>query len=105
MSAGIASDDRLLIVGNPTNYAWNKKLCFMARDALFECTDAQSNKNKFRCPDELYAYEMWCPVDFRRVQSTNRRREERDALNYDPKFIEELNRKKQTIKYSHFEQY
>ena len=76
------SDDRLFVIGNPNNYGWNKKLCFQARDSLFECADSQDNGNKFRCPDELYAYEMWCPADFRRVHSTKRRSNPLNELIY-----------------------
>lgn len=97
------SDDRLSQIGNPANFGWNKKLCFQARDSLFECTDSQENGNKFRCPDELYAYEMWCPADFRRVHATKRRRDSLDALNYTEQYIADLNREKQTIKLSHFD--
>jgi hypothetical protein len=64
-----ASDERFQLMGNSHNYMWNKKLCFQARDALFDCVDQQENGNKFRCPDQLYAYEMWCPPDFIRIHS------------------------------------
>ena len=66
---------------------WNMKLCWEARDTLFGCVDKHENKNKFRCPDELYAYEMWCPADFRRVASMNKLRQDRDALNYDKEWL------------------
>ena len=76
------SDDRLNFIGNFHNYAWNRKLCFEARDTLFDCVDAQENSNKLRCPDQLYAYEMWCPPDFRKVHSANRRKEKIDTVLY-----------------------
>ena len=63
-------DSKLAFLGNhyTAQSGWNKKLCWEARDTLFACVDApDSNGNKFRCPDELYAYEMWCPNDFRRM--------------------------------------
>ena len=65
------SDHKFAFLGNHmTQYnGWNRKLCFEARDTLHSCVDAQENGNKYRCPDELYAYEMWCPNDFRRVHS------------------------------------
>ena len=68
-------DDKLALLGNTHleyGYGWNRKLCFEARDTLFSCTDSVGG-NKFKCPDELYAYEMWCPVDFRRMHSQKRR--------------------------------
>ena len=60
----LLSDDKYYFLSGTQYYKWNKKLCFAARDALYECVDATPNGNKYRCPDELYAYEMWCPVDF-----------------------------------------
>ena len=103
MASGTAGDDKLIIIGNSHGYVWNRKLCFQAQELLFSCVDAQPNGNKFRCPDELYAYEMHCPGDFRRVASTNRRMDERDKETFDPKYIEELNYKKQNMKMGHFE--
>ena len=63
------NDGRLLGLGNSAHMNWNRKICFEARDTLFECVDSQPNKNKFRCPDQLYAYEMWCPTEFRTLAS------------------------------------
>jgi len=54
------------------SYEWNKKICFEARDALFECVESTDNQNKFKCPDQLYSYEMWCPADVRRIFSRDR---------------------------------
>ena len=70
------SDDRFFVLGNSYNYNFNRKLCFQARDALFECVDdpTTGNGNKYKCPDQLYTYEMWCPPDFRRVHSNMRRK-------------------------------
>ena len=59
----------LFLQGNSQQMAFNKKLCFEARDSLYDCADAQDNGNKMRCPDQLYAYEMWCPPEFRRMHS------------------------------------
>lgn len=43
-------DNGINTYGNPGNYTWNKKLCFEARDTLYECVD-NSGGNKYRCPD------------------------------------------------------
>ena len=45
------SDVKYLAMGNNNQFGWNKKLCFEARDSLFDCVDAQPNGNKLRCPD------------------------------------------------------
>ena len=66
------SDLKIYALGNNAQYAFNKKLCFEARDTLYECVDSQENGNKLRCPDQLYAYEMYCPADFRRVHTFQR---------------------------------
>ena len=53
---------------NGTDYApFNRKLCFEARDLLSDCVATHENGNKFRCPDELYAYEQWCPADVQKA--------------------------------------
>ena len=80
----------------------NRKMCFQARDLLSDCTDAQPNGNKMRCPDELYAYEMWCPADFRSVTQKNRRREEFDRKHYNADYIADLNRRKQSVHNSNY---
>lgn len=85
------SDDRFYTMGNFHTYQYNKKLCFQARDSLFDCVDAQENGNKFRCPDQLYAYEMWCPPDFRRIHSHKRRKQQIDQEMYDPEWVERVN--------------
>ena len=74
-------DAKIQFLGNhfTAQHGWNKKLCFEARDTLFSCADAQENGNKYRCPDELYAYEMWCPNDFRRMHSVKKRQDEMEA--------------------------
>lgn len=33
------SDTRFSLIGNTHTYAWNKKLCFEARDTFFGCVD------------------------------------------------------------------
>ena len=66
------SDIKFFAMGNNSQVAWNKKLCFEARDVLHDCVDRQPNANKLRCPDELYAYEMWCPGEFRRTTTAER---------------------------------
>lgn len=65
-------EDRSYLIGNSTFYNFNRKLCFQARDALYECQDTHENKNKFRCPDELFAYEKWCPGDFQKVNTARK---------------------------------
>ena len=98
------SDDRFHFMGNFHGYNFNRKLCFQARDTLFECVDdpATGNGNKFRCPDQLYAYEMWCPPDFRRVHSQKRSKDKIDAQLYDPEWVQKVNIDKQTIKSGHY---
>ena len=71
-------ENRLTTGGQP-HHTWNKKLCFEARDTLLSCVNRQSNGNKYRCPDELYAYEMWCPTVAQRMNSVEIRQDERDA--------------------------
>ncbi len=71
-------DFNLYAMGKVHNDNFNRKLCFQARDTLYACVDQQENANKYRCPDELYAYEMWCPVDFRRINSSYRRKQKID---------------------------
>jgi len=87
------SDDRFYLMGNAHGNIFNRKLCFQARDALFSCVDDPSvgNGNKYRCPDQLYAYEMWCPVDFRRVHSQIRLKEKADAQLYDQDWLQKVN--------------
>ena len=92
-----AQEKNLTLTNDQEINGWNRKLCWAARDTLFDCIDQHENKNKFRCPDELYAYEMWCPADFRRVASHKKRREERDLLNYDMDWIRQNNIRKQSI--------
>ena len=89
-------DHRFTFLGNhfTAQHGWNKKLCFEARDTLFECAEAQDNGNKFRCPDELYAYEMWCPNDFRRLHSVWKRKADFDAENYDKDVVDKINSQK-----------
>ena len=95
------SDAKLTFVGNhyTAQSGWNKKLCFEAKDTLHACVDAQENGNKFRCPDELYAYEMWCPNDFRRIHSALKRKEDLDAQMYpDKSLIEHISERNNTLK-------
>lgn len=95
------SDNKVHTIGNFYNYTFNKKLCFEARDSLFDCVDQQENGNKYRCPDQLYAYEMWCPPDFRRIHSSLRRKQKLDDELYDIDYVREVNKDKQTIKNTH----
>ena len=90
-------EDRLTLMGNYTQQTWNKKLCWEAKDTLFACVDRQENGNKFRCPDELYAYEMWCPTEVRRLQSAKRRQEDREASIFNAETLYKMNLEKQTI--------
>ena len=98
------SDDRFFFMGNFHGYNFNRKLCFQARDSLFDCVDdpATGNGNKHRCPDQLYAYEMWCPTDFRRIHSAQRRKQKIDAELYTDDFVESVNIDKQTLKTGHY---
>jgi hypothetical protein len=45
---------------------------------------------------------MWCPPDFRRVQSQSRRKQKIDAEIYDAQWVEQVNVGKQTLKSGHF---
>jgi hypothetical protein len=92
-------DHKLAFLGNhyTSQNGWNKKLCFEARDVLFECADAQENGNKFRCPDELYAYEMWCPNDFRRIHSQLKRRRDLEDEMYDKEDLDAISERNNTI--------
>ena len=90
-------EDRLTLSGNYTQQVWNRKLCWEAKDTLFACVDRQENGNKFRCPDELYAYEMWCPTEVRRLESVRRVKEQREANMFDAAMLAKLNLEKQTI--------
>ena len=90
-------EDRLTLQGNYTQQVWNRKLCWEAKDTLFACVNRQENGNKFRCPDELYAYEMWCPTEVRRLESVRRVKEQREATMFDADMLAKLNLEKQTI--------
>jgi hypothetical protein len=98
------SDDRFFFMGNAHGYNFNRKLCFQARDSLFDCVDDPNtgNGNKYRCPDQLYAYEMWCPTDFRRIHSAQRRKQKIDAEIYDDDYVQKVNIDKQTLKSGHY---
>ncbi len=91
------SDVKLFSMGNNHLSGWNKKLCFEARDSLFDCVDAQPNGNKLRCPDQLYAYEMWCPAEFRRVHTAERLKRQLDESMYDAEWVAGVNKQKQTL--------
>ena len=61
------------------------------------CVDGTENGNKFRCPDELYAYEMWCPNDFRRMHSVLKRKADLDEQMYDKELVAKVNADKQYL--------
>ena len=71
--------DRMTMLGNGEGRLYNKKLCFEAQSTLYSCADKQPNGNKYRCPDELYAYDMWCPTEFQTLASAERRQDAREA--------------------------
>ena len=96
------SSDRFFFMGNFHGYNFNRKLCFQARDTLYDCVDTHADGNKYKCPDQLYAYEMWCPPDFRRVHSQSRRKQKIDGDLYDAQWVEQVNVGKQTLKSGHF---
>ena len=89
--------DRLFAQGQTNQMGWNKKLCWEAKDTLFSCVDRTENGNKFRCPDELYAYEMWCPAEMRRMTSHKKVREDLEATMYTQEMLDRLSLQKQTI--------
>ena len=90
----IYSDNKLYAMGNGSQLQWNKKLCFEARDTLYDCVDAQPNGNKFRCPDQMYAYEMWCPAEFRRIHTAERSKRKLDESMYDSQWVAAVNASK-----------
>ena len=90
-------DVKLFAMGNNQQMQWNKKLCFEARDSLYDCVDQQPNGNKLRCPDQLYAYEMWCPTEFRRIHTAERSKKQLDEQMYDAKWVAGVNYAKQTL--------
>ena len=104
--SNMSKDHKLAFLGNhyTAQNGWNKKLCFEARDTLYSCTEAQENGNKFRCPDELYAYEMWCPGDFRRMHSVWKRKNDLEEEIYDNDFVAKINSQRATISKGHWVQ-
>lgn len=99
------NDTRLYAMGHGNQMAWNKKICFEARDTLYDCVDATPNGNKYRCPDQMYAYEMWCPAEFRRVHTQQRAKAQLDASMYDADWVANVNRAKQTPSKGNFNPY
>ena len=91
------SDSKFFGMGNNYAHGWNKKLCFEARDSLYDCVEAQPNGNKLRCPDQLYAYEMWCPTEVRRAQTARRSKQLIDESMYDADMVAQLNFSKQNL--------
>ena len=81
-------ENRLSNSGQSNQMQWNRKLCFEARDTLFSCVDKTANGNKYRCPDELYAYEMWCPAEFRTLTSAKRVKEQREATMFTQEMLD-----------------
>ena len=90
-------EDRLFHGGQYAQQSWNKKLCFEARDTLLSCVDAQPNGNKYRCPDELYAYQMWCPTEVHRATSMKRVKEATDANIFTQEMLNKLSLQKQSL--------
>ena len=80
---------------------WNKKLCFEAKDDLFSCAD-KNNGNKYTCPDELYAYEMWCPNDFRRIHSVLKRKDDLEREIYDKDYVNKINSERASVGWNKF---
>ena len=83
-------ENRLANGGLNNQMNWNRKLCFEARDTLISCVDKTPNGNKYRCPDELYAYEMWCPAEVRTLTSAKRFKEEREASLFSQEMLDRL---------------
>ena len=99
------TDAKFFSLGNNQQNNWNKKLCFEARDALHDCVDSQPNGNKLRCPDQLYAYEMWCPGEVRRAFTQQRSKQAIDNSMYDPEWVAQLNFSKQNLHTGHHNPY
>ena len=73
---------------------FNKKLCYYAFDSLNECVSQQSNENKYRCPDQLYAYDQWCPPAFQAVASHHKYKTDLENFMYDKDAVAQINREK-----------
>ena len=101
------TDVKLSAIGNAmvSQAGWNKKMCFEARDTLFACAEQQENQNKFRCPDELYAYEMWCPKDFRRIHSHLKRKEDMQNEMYDKQQVDTINSQRALVTVGRYVKY
>ena len=91
------SDQHKFHVGQSFYYQWNKKMCFQAYDTLKSCVAQHDNENKYRCPDELFAYEQWCPTDFQANMRQRNRQEKLDKIVYDQEFLDTLHKQKQSI--------
>ena len=91
------TDDKLFLLGNQGVYNYNKSLCFQATDLLKACTDKQDNKNRFRCPDELYAYEMYCPPDYQTIERQRQRKQALDEQTYNKDWLARINYERQVV--------
>ncbi|CAI2383789.1 unnamed protein product [Moneuplotes crassus] len=76
------------------DYTFNRKLCYQAYDTLNECISKQDNKNKYRCPDELYAYDQFCPSSFQSMVKVNRYRNDLERAFYDQEALDQINKEK-----------
>ena len=81
----------------PSTTAFNRKLWFQAFDSLNEWIESQENKNKFRCPDQLYAYEQWCPRDFQTFHAIERYDYDVKRNVFDADYLKSMFREKQSI--------
>ena len=88
------SAGHIFAFGGQRHTGYNLKMCLEAKDALYECVESQPNENKYRCPDQLFAYEQWCPGDVQRAYSEIRAKEKRDNHVFDEEMLARLNKAK-----------
>ena len=73
--------------------SYNKKLCFHAYNSLKEC----ATTNKYRCPDELYAYEQWCPPQFQAIKAQEKYFYDLEKDTFTEDFLKSVNRGRQAM--------
>ena len=95
-------DNYLYMTGATEYHTFNKKLWFQAYDALNEWVEAQENKNKYRCPDQLYAYEQWCPREFQTFYGIVRYNYDIQRNVFDTDYLKSIYREKQDLQSTNY---
>ena len=55
------SEIKIFAMGNSNQVMYNKKMCFEARDSLFDCVDSMPNKNKLcYCMATKFIFGYYC---------------------------------------------